>query len=129
MAKQNKHIRLEDWLLNDVDTFAGKHKFKNDDGSFNFTEALHNRYRELLEIENKFGAIQKDITTWKAWAENQKNTKAVYCEMMKEEITPAECKICSDRRLISRCPKTKPLEKPTSEPLPVGRVEQGGVHI
>lgn len=111
MNSIHKTIRFQDSILQDVDAFAGKHKLKDiADGSYDFSQALHLRYAELLQKEKDLDNARSDAASWKGYATVQEKTSKGFCEPLNMTVTPDECRVCAEKHLQPKCPKTKPLE-------------------
>lgn len=114
--KERKTIRFEDVILKDIDAFAGVHKLKDQDGDFDFSNAIHMRYMELLDAERQFKMVASDLAAWKNYAEAQTKTTKTWCNQLNLEVTPPECAACSEKRIKPSCPKAKPLETQKAKP-------------
>lgn len=108
--KERKTIRFEDAILKDIEAFAGKHKLKDQDGNFDFSNAIHTRYMELLQKEHDFDQVAADLQTWKNYAGVQEATTKSHCEHLHMEVLPLECAACAEKRVVPACTKTKPAE-------------------
>jgi hypothetical protein len=106
--KTSRTIRFEDTILKDVDAFAGRHKLKDQDGNFDFSNAIHTRYMELLQKEHDYEQAAVDVKTWKNYAGTQEATTKTYCLPLQMMVLPQECAACAERRVKPDCPKTKP---------------------
>ncbi len=106
--KERKTIRFEDSILKDIEAFAGTHKLKDQDGNFDFSNAIHTRYMELLQKEREFNQAMLDVTTWKNYAKGQEATSKTYCEKLDFQVSPTECQVCAEKRLHPGCSKTRP---------------------
>lgn len=107
--KQSKHIRFEDSIIEDVDRYAAKHRLKAEDGSYDFSNAIHARYAELLAAEHETERIHADLATWKGYAGTQTNMQNVQCDFLKQEVSAGECRVCAEKRLNPKCVKVQPL--------------------
>jgi hypothetical protein len=112
-VKQHRTIRFEDVILKDVDAFAGKHQLKDQDGNFDFSDAIHRRYMELLQKEREYEQAAVDLKTWKNYAGTQEQTSKTYCSQLDMTVTPIECQVCAEKRVKPSCPKAKPMEQRT----------------
>jgi purine-nucleoside phosphorylase len=86
--KTYKAVRFEDTILQDIDAFAGKHKLKDQDGSYDFSDAFHQRYMELLQKEREYEQAAVDLKTWKNYAGTQEQTSKTYCSQLDMTVTP-----------------------------------------
>lgn len=106
--KERKTIRFEDTILKDVDAFAGKHRLKDQDGAYDFSNAIHTRYMELLQKERDFDQATADLQTWKNYAKTQEQTEKGFCDLLKMTVLPHECAACAAKNIRTDCPKSRP---------------------
>jgi hypothetical protein len=134
--KEWRSIRFEAFVLRDLEAYAGIHKLKNENGEFNLTKTLHERYKALLmaeavteQLNQQLISKSRDVETWRTYT-HKNSTRKIHCEPLKMGVTAEECKTCSIRRSVPTCPYAAPLTvAKTGETLPVGRAENGGVDL
>lgn len=108
---RHRTIRFRDVIEQEVEAFAGRHKLKDQDGNFDFSDCLHQLFMELLQKARDYDQAASDVQTWKNYAGVQEQTTKTYCQPMDLQVTPIECQVCAEKRLQPKCPKAKPMEK------------------
>lgn len=126
--KEKKDIRFRAVILDDVEKYANIHRMKDADGKFDFTQALHERYIELLDKEQECDRLRVDVEELKLKSvglrqrtETQPPTqtspmpqpprlpKKIVCEyhqgLIRVEVSQEYCDQCMSKQIHPTCPR------------------------